>query len=229
MQTLYKPVFKRWQRPATVAWDRPSRRWHASRRYVALLLALAILSVLVGSVSLARPVAGAPIAEQAALGHVPPGRAVQETALDLDLAHEADMRWAQGERADLRGQTLEGATLTGANLRGADLREADLAGAALVGAHLRDANLSGIVLRRADLHYTILSGADLRGADLRWANLQWTDLQDADLRNARLVHAHLHRAYLHGAILPDGTRWMPGSDLERFTDPRHDEYWVGGR
>lgn len=210
MTTLPGPVLERWQQPASIDWESSSGRWRASKRYVTLILTLLILSTLISFASAARPATNE--------------RAVPETVMARELAHEADMRWMQGQRADLQGRTLQGADLTGADLRGADLREADLAGALLLGTHLREADMRGAVLRCADLHYAVLTGADLRGADLRWANLQWIDLQDADLRGATLTYARLNRAYLHGAILPDGTRWVPGRDLSPFTRPAYVGY-----
>jgi len=183
-------------------------------------LALAVLGTLVVSAEAARPAV-----DLATLAHAG-AQVAQETVLDSELVRDADLRWLEGAQADLHGQTLEGATLTGADLSHANLSGADLAGATLLGTHLRKANLSEAVLRHADLHYAILTGANLRGADLRWANLQWIDLQDADLRGARLDYARLRRAYLHGATLPDGTRWRPGVDTDRFTDPTDPAFWV---
>jgi hypothetical protein len=26
-------------------------------------------------------------------------------------------------------------------------------------------------------------------------------------------------------VLPDGTRWTPDTDMERFTDPQHPAFW----
>jgi uncharacterized protein YjbI with pentapeptide repeats len=74
----------------------------------------------------------------------------------------AAIKWALGEKKDLRGAylrdaNLSGANLSGANLSGANLSDANLSGANLRGAYLRDANLSG----------ANLSGANLRGAYLR--------------------------------------------------------------
>ena len=215
MITLLKTASRHWSQPAVPRRVRWVRRWKRNKGTVALLLTLLVLSTLAFSVEAARP-------DLATASH---GPSSQEIALGSDLALEADLSWVQESQADLRGQTLEGAILTGADLSEADLSGADLAGATLLGTHLRKANLAGAVLRQADLHYAVLNGADLRGADLRGANLQWIDLQDADLRGAQLVYARVHRAYLHGATLPDGTRWMPGYDLDRFTDPRHSDFW----
>jgi len=40
------------------------------------------------------------------------------------------------------------------------------------------------------------------------------------------VGAHLERAKLaEHTTLPDGTRWKPDTDLARFTDPDHPDFW----
>ena len=102
---------------------------------------------------------------------------------------------------------LTGANLYGAYLRGANLDRANLTDANLTGAHLTDANLRGADLTRANL-----TRAYLRGANLDRANLTDAHLYGADLRDA-----NLDRANLHGAFLPDGTRWTPETDMQKWT------------
>ncbi|MFB0536997.1 MAG: pentapeptide repeat-containing protein [Anaerolineae bacterium] len=113
--------------------------------------------------------------------------------------------------ADLTGANLQGADLTETNLQGIDLRLADLRGADLSGA-----NLQGADLRLAKLQDAILADADLRGADLRWAKLQGASLYRADLQGA---------AFDEHTTSPDGTAWTPGTDMARFTNPDHPDFW----
>lgn len=91
------------------------------------------------------------------------------TKEQLDEILEKHKKWLNdepgGERADLRGASLQKADLRGANLWEANLREADLWGADLW---------------RADLWEAILREANLWEADLRRANLWEADLQGAD-------------------------------------------------
>ncbi len=54
------------------------------------------------------------------------------------------LKWAQFERAQLRGTKFFCADLEGANLKGADLFGANLFGANLAGANLAGANLSKV-------------------------------------------------------------------------------------
>jgi uncharacterized protein YjbI with pentapeptide repeats len=150
------------------------------------------------------------------------------------------------QNAYLGGANLEGASLGEANLQrvsllGANLQGADLYGANLQGAHLFAANLQGVDLLEANLQGALLNGANLQGADLRGvnlegallnkANLQEVDLLDANLQKADLEGAELERADLEGArlgeetILPDSTLWTPDTDMARFTDSDHPNFW----
>ena len=70
------------------------------------------------------------------------------------------VKWAIGNKADLRSADLYGANLYGANLRSADLYGADLRSADLYGANLYGANLYG-----ADLKET--KGSELAIAQTR--------------------------------------------------------------
>jgi len=132
--------------------------------------------------------------------------------------------------------SLQGANLMEANLQGASLNNAKLGGVRLTWANLRWANLGG-----ANLQGAILTGANLQEADLFEANLQgvnlWvTNLQEANLDTADLQGASLQKANLQGANLegasfdentrlPDGTKWTPDTDMARFTDPDHPDFW----
>jgi uncharacterized protein YjbI with pentapeptide repeats len=151
---------------------------------------------------------------------------------------------------DLSGADLRGLDLSGANLSKAKLRAAKLAGANLQGAHLDaaqliEADLRGADLRGASLERAYLSGADLGGARLGGArlicslwrvNLVGADLEGADLSGAELFHTDLSGANLRGirlgetkinsqTRLPDGQTWTAASDLARFTDPTHPQFW----
>lgn len=127
----------------------------------------------------------------------------------------ADLRFARLEGADMGWANLEGACLCGAELEGAALREAHLEGvdlgwANLTGAYLPFARLEGAALLLANLEGANLCGAHLEGADLGWANLEGAALQEANLE---------------GTTLPDRSKWSAGTDMARFTDPAHPEFW----
>ena len=106
----------------------------------------------------------------------------------------------------------------------------------LGGLDLAGVDLSGANLNRKWLSYASLVGADLSGADLERAKLEGTDLEGANLQGANLTRADLEEANLlnadlTGAIfttrttLPDGSRWTEDTDMARFTDPEHPDFW----
>jgi len=152
---------------------------------------------------------------------------VDLSSVDLKKGH---LRRANLQEADLRGVNLQEADLVEANLQEAflfraNLQEADLWKANLQEANLWVANLQEADLVLANLEEAILFEANLQEADLRKANLQWADLRRANLQEANLVEANLQGAWLRGAILPDGTKWRRWTDMERFTNPEHPEFW----
>jgi hypothetical protein len=112
---------------------------------------------------------------------------------------------------DLDGADLQGADMGMADLRGAGLIETNLQGASLYSANLQVAGLARANLQKADLDWTELQGASLRGANL----------QGASMRLAKLKGTHLSEY----TILPDGTKWTPDTDMARFTDPEHPDFW----
>jgi hypothetical protein len=153
----------------------------------------------------------------------------------------ADLEWANLQEAFLPGANLQGADLLGANLQEAFLHRANLQGAFLYGANLQgtdlasanlkevdleDANLQGANLLGANLQGAFLRGGNLQGAHLGGANLQGVKLFNANLQGADLFNANLQGAdFDENTTLPDGTNWTPNTDIARFTDPKHPDFW----
>ena len=72
----------------------------------------------------------------------------------------------------------------------------------------------------------ILKGADLSLANLARTNLEKANLEGTNLSFATLINANLKDArFSIQTILPDGSRWTPKTDMRRFTDPRHIDFW----
>ena len=139
-------------------------------------------------------------------------------------------------RGWLHNGSLQEKNLSKANLQGVDLSNADLKGALLITANLEGTDLSGANLHGAYLFMADLQGADLAGADLQEANLLWANLKEANLSGAGLSKTNLLRADLERAdlsmasfdkdtTLPDGAKWTPDTDMGRFTDPEHPNFW----
>jgi hypothetical protein len=121
---------------------------------------------------------------------------------------------------------LRGAALRGINLRGAALWSANLENAKLVGADLYWVFLYQGFLHETDLYSANLESANLQCADLSAAQLQRANLQGANLEEASLEKANLAYAkFSDSTVLPDGSKWTPDTDLERFTDPDRPDFW----
>ncbi len=140
------------------------------------------------------------------------------------------------ERGWLRDGSLKGVNLIDANLQGANLINANLQGVVLGGANLFGALLAQVDLQEGRLGRTNLQGADCWNADLKraefWlANLKGANLERANLQGASFLQANLQEVELSEAWfsenteLPDGTYWTPDTDMTRFTDPNHPNFW----
>jgi hypothetical protein len=119
--------------------------------------------------------------------------------------------WLRGEDGLLKGANLVSANLPGVYLRIANLKGTDLRNANLRGAQLEEANLQSSISRRINL----------RDARLAFAQLQAADLKDAELQDAKLFETEFSQE----TILPDGNLWTSDTDLTRFTDPKHVNFW----
>lgn len=138
-----------------------------------------------------------------------------------------ELECAQWEKANLHGKHLSRlhlyeASLLEANLLRANLEATFLAKAVLAGAKLEEANLQSANLGLANLQNANLLRSDLRGAILVDAQLNGADLWRAKLQGALLDNVHFDEA----TRLPDGTLWTPETDMRRFTDPNHPEFWT---
>ncbi|MEO0563950.1 MAG: pentapeptide repeat-containing protein [Chloroflexota bacterium] len=121
----------------------------------------------------------------------------------------------------LIGVNLEEAKLSGVRMGRADVRHARMDFADLSGAHLYFANMERADMSGSDLRGTVLTGANLRHADVVAAKLQGALLSEADL-----THCKIDRAIFDETTqLPDKSNWSRKTDMRRFTDPHHPEYW----
>jgi uncharacterized protein YjbI with pentapeptide repeats len=152
----------------------------------------------------------------------------------------ADLRFANLQGAGLWRTKLQGALIGRGNLQEAFLGAANLSEASLMGANLQDASLMGANLQEADLQSASLKGTNLQKANLQGADLQRANLQEADLQSANLQGTLLHGANLKGTnmydanfdentVLPDRTKWHSRTDISRFTDPEHPDFWRSDR
>jgi hypothetical protein len=123
--------------------------------------------------------------------------------------------------ANLQGVRMWAAELKWAYLRNANLQEADLAGANLQQADLVFTNLLGANLRVVNLQQARISEPNLQKACLINTNLKGTGLEGSDLQEAEIENAQFDE----NTILPDYSNWTPNTDMHRFTNPTHPQFW----
>lgn len=143
------------------------------------------------------------------------------------------------QKAELSHANLKFALLNnGCDLREANFTEAKLQGADLGGSKFGKLSASSdraATFWHAKLRRAILSQADLSKVNFGYADLSKATLVDTDLTGAILEGADLQGADLSGAkfdentILPDNnpviSKWKPDTDMTRFTDPNHADFW----
>lgn len=166
----------------------------------------------------------------------------QDNATAIKAIREAtELGLLKGDDGLLQNMRLRSANLAGAKLARANLSDVQLARANLEGADLRGTNLQNTDLILANLQGAYLGGSNLRGADLGGSNLESAYLREANLQNVDLRGANLQSTDLRGANLqgtdldgtqfnektnlPNNSKWGPETDMTRFTDPQHPDFW----
>ena len=130
-----------------------------------------------------------------------------------DAVHQLRRQgWLTGEKGLLKGKNLRLANLESAKLFGANLSRTNLVSANLSGADLLSANLSNAQLIGAELH-----GAHLFSVNLGGANLSQSNLSAA----VGIASTSFDKA----TLLPDGSRWTSETDMGRYTNPEHPNFW----
>lgn len=142
-------------------------------------------------------------------------------------------------QAQMNDATLLNVNLYGANLAKVNLRQSDLRASDLWNANLENADLNGADCRSCKLLATNLREATLTNVNFQFSNLCDADFEGAfvagaDFRNTALIGANLKNIrYLNisqpifdeTTILPDESQWTPDTDIKRFTDPTHPQFW----
>lgn len=97
--------------------------------------------------------------------------------------------------------------------------------------NLQGNQMSGFNLKRAAMRSSDLTNANLQDAKLNLAILFLADLTGANMEGAKLVGAELGNANLtntqfnEDTILPDNSHWSHDTDMTRFTNPEHSNFW----
>jgi hypothetical protein len=85
----------------------------------------------------------------------------------------------------------------------------------------KDGTLRGAYLRNTSLQNADLWGTDLVGARLHHSKLQGTFFMNADLTDVDFQFSEFDGT----TTLPDGSKWTPDTEMRRFTDPSHPNFW----
>jgi uncharacterized protein YjbI with pentapeptide repeats len=145
--------------------------------------------------------------------------------------YDGSLRKQSFQYANLENAVLSNVKIPQVNLFFANLHSAFLDYADIQGASLREANLSDAMIPEANLQHSDLSLANLKSAFMLKVNLQNARLWKTELGNAFLTDCDMKNADIKHAIfdehttLPDGTTWTTDTDLRRFTDPNHPNFW----
>ena len=145
----------------------------------------------------------------------------EDSLLKGEYLSGANLKEAYLQKANLQFTNFFRAKMQGIIMRGANLYYSNLRRSKLEMADLQYADLRLVDLFRADLENTKLRGANLEEADLRFANLKGASLREANLKNAELMRVKFDRA----TVMPDGEYWSQDTQLARFTDPEHPNFW----
>ncbi len=148
---------------------------------------------------------------------------LQEIDLRAANLEEADFYCADLQGANFQFAMLKNASLKKANLVGADFSRSKAWGAKCYKADMRGANFTEARLYRADF-----TSADLQQANFTDAVLEGANLKETNLRGAifvKTVFLTEKAAPETVTILPDGTHWTPTTDMSKFTDPDHGDFW----
>lgn len=147
--------------------------------------------------------------------------------------NQANLKGAHLDNADLSFAHLNGVDFSNASLTQANLQNAGLVRSVLINTILEETNLSDSVIFDADLRGAVLVNANLQRAKLAKTNLQGANLVGASLLNAQLDNIYIDENTLlpdspyptHGANSHGSKYWTPDTDMTRYTDPNHPDFW----
>jgi uncharacterized protein YjbI with pentapeptide repeats len=147
----------------------------------------------------------------------------------------ADLYEADFTQAYLRGSVFDNAIGFGCKFNGANLGEVSMKYAVFEfadfeKAHMNISNLTNVNLQNANLKRTALGRTNLSYAILGGANFKGADLDDSFMLGCKLESANSFgfvdvAEFDENTVLPDGCNWSPTTDMTRFTDPNHPNFW----
>jgi uncharacterized protein YjbI with pentapeptide repeats len=156
---------------------------------------------------------------------------------DYQQLQKHDLTGLNVHGVDFSSSGLDYAAFVLFNLANADFGNCIFQQADFSVAVLREASFSRAILEGANLSQTDCEGTDFSFANLRAANISDAHAEKADFTGANLSAASLAGSFLveaifegtefnHRTILPNGTTWGDDTNLSRYTDPNHPEFWI---
>ena len=146
---------------------------------------------------------------------------ISRASFRMACLEDANLKWAEANRADFSHAFMRGANFYSSYLGGADFYSAHAVEALFENARLYDATLEGIFARDANFMHLFARGAnfaeaDLTGACFTAAELRETSFRGAILQNARVLRARIddadfRKARLNGAYFSGSS--FNGTDL----------------
>jgi hypothetical protein len=139
------------------------------------------------------------------------GAMLWESILEETNLIKSNLQSASMVVTNLRNANLQQANLQNAHLTNVDLRNAILDGSQLQDAQLFNVNLEATSLGALNLQGTMINRCNMRGANLSHTNLKFADIRDNEFDTT--------------TILPDDKYWTPETDMRRYTDLSHPDFW----
>jgi uncharacterized protein YjbI with pentapeptide repeats len=157
----------------------------------------------------------------------------------------ADLSYARWDSVDLREATLRNSNFTDANFSRTNFRESNLQGiqwlrtqvltsdfegndfrySTFPATKLSHTNLKKTNFHRCTFQSAIIMGCFFNNADCSEAQFTAVHFRGVDLIGVNFANAILEGSFDYNTTLPDGTRWTPDTDLSRFTNPQHPQFW----
>lgn len=136
---------------------------------------------------------------------------ISRASFRMACLEDANLKWAEANRADFSHAFMRGANFYFTYLGGADFYSAQAEKALFENARLCDANLEGIFARGANFAEADLTDACFSSADLRETDFRGAILQNARVLRARIEDADFRKAQLNGADFSGSS--FNGTDL----------------
>lgn len=134
-------------------------------------------------------------------------------------------------RTNFANSCFRGATIIHANVDNCDFEEANfynfnrnLPPETPIQVTFGSSRFDKCDFRHAWLRHSNFIFCSMKLADLEFADMKFTE-GNIDFTDANLERVKFQAAYLPMSTLPDGSVWTEETDLERFTNPKHPDFW----